>query len=690
MKLNDTDTELLKAYIIKKLDREASEVDADVLADYIHALLSTEEELLDEAGCIENLRDFLGERSEAFVRELFVAISTRAYDPFNVQSEPSLPTSLHPPQHASRRSINLSRGGGTSRKRLYRDWDRDETHNGSYTAADSPVKQVRRGRGARNQYLSTMLLPPPGMPPFDSNNPLASFIAMQQIMGLLPPDFPGVPAPLATDRSNSQYRFAQRCRDYDNKGYCARGVDCPFEHGNDFMVTGEGHNMANAMLNSVRPARTGVVCTTAGSRGRGVRSKGYGRGGGRGAKRADFSLTGPNFDKSNTTIVVEQIPKDKHNEQAMREFFATFGRIEEISLQPFKRLAIIKYDTFGAAKAAYDSPKSVFDNRFVKIYWYKSDDCLPKPPGNEKATQNMSEDVHMRDDEPELDFAEVAAIQAEAQRRHEQKKKEIEDARKRKEATDAQLKKIEAEKKIMAERLAKMQGKQIEEVPKTNGMEDSAKTRELKAQLAKLEAEAKDLGIDPNAASNSWNGYTYTPRGRGGFRSGFRGGRPRGRSAYNPSYRGGWASLVPRGSAVKRLDNRPKTVCVTFTEGTYGDHQEALRSWLLFNGIESASLDKHPVRGNAALVAFPERYQAENLMATTTTPDFPLAGKSELSWYKSETPTDGILDSHINTDVSAELERGDDDVRFSGDPEEPQSSRDLDAYDVADEDDRWG
>lgn len=78
--------------------------------------------------------------------------------------------------------------------------------------------------------------PPPGMPPLDPNNPMATFLAMQA-MG-----FPGMP-PLPQGISPSsnagptstfvQGQRPRRCRDYDTKGFCARGNSCKFEHGND-------------------------------------------------------------------------------------------------------------------------------------------------------------------------------------------------------------------------------------------------------------------------------------------------------------------------------------------------------------------------------------------------------------------------------------------------------------------------
>ncbi len=43
-------------------------------------------------------------------------------------------------------------------------------------------------------------------------------------------------------------------------------------------------------------------------------------------------------------------------------------------MQPYKRLiAIVKFDNWSSANAAFMSPKVVFDNRFVKVFWYTGD-----------------------------------------------------------------------------------------------------------------------------------------------------------------------------------------------------------------------------------------------------------------------------------------------------------------------------
>ena len=100
---------------------------------------------------------------------------------------------------------------------------------------------------------------------------------------------------------------------------------------------------------------------------RGGRGSRRGRGSKKGGARAPFSADGPNYDRTKSTIVVENIPEENFDEEQVREFFSQFGKILEISMQPYKHLAIVKYDKWGSANAAYQSPKVIFDNRFVKV-----------------------------------------------------------------------------------------------------------------------------------------------------------------------------------------------------------------------------------------------------------------------------------------------------------------------------------
>lgn len=723
MHFHEIDSVPLKQWIVKKLE-DISDADSDVLADYVLALVKTDEpEPVAKANCIENLRDFLGENSETFVSDAFHAIATRHYDP------------SRPAPRAAAAVYEASSQPNGSRKRSFQDWDAPlDGRIQGYESGDRPVKQSRRGgrgyeqqRGGRSapqimgqhggqapytpRAASFQLPPmpslPPGMPPFDLNNPMASIIAMQQLMGLPLPPMPGSGSPLLNNNSNHA-QTGQRCRDYDTKGFCARGISCPYEHGDNPYVVPEQsdeYDPSNATMFPT-PTRTGHFDTLPADHGRGRgRDRGRigqlsNRGGG---KRAEFSHTGRNYDRSITSIVVEQIPEANFNEQSVRDFFSAFGIIEEVTMQAYKRLAIVKYDSWDAAKAAYDSPKSVFDNRFVKVYWYKPE-TLPTPPNGHvsgPAVARPSDDVEMKQDEPEFDLEEVARRQEEAQRKQEATRKQREEAAQRRQELDEKLGTIEQERKKIAKMLAEKTGGQPPSPsPSADGVEDNEQTNALKIQLAKLEAEAKSLGIDPDAPVSNGsfyspaNGYSPSYRGRGGYR----GRTPRGRGYHQPSYRGGWAGApAPRGKPSMSLDFRPKTVSVTFADGAYEEHEEALRQYLMFNGLETATLGKHPARNDAALVAFQQRYEGENFMAAAAGLG-PLAasdllnqlGRVELAWHAGGEKPALSANGHPASDdftITTEVAETVEPQALKQQEREEEAPRDVDTYD--DDMDRW-
>lgn len=306
-----------------------------------------------------------------------------------------------------------------------------------------------------------------------------------------------------------------------------------------------------------------------------------GRGG-----RAEFSAIGPSDDPTNTTLVVENIPDDKFNEQAIREYFAEFGNIEEVTMQEFKKqLALIRYDDHEAAKRAWSSPKAVFDNRFVKVYWYKPEKAA-KTETNGAARKEST-------DTPMIDREEIERRQAELQRQHEErmrKRQALEEARKALEKQrEVLLKRQEEEKAKLMAKLGKTGAALDAEIKKGSAQGEehvSEQTKALRAELAALEEEAKSLGIDPNASSppatatrGRGRGYGYggsSYRGRGGF-------APRGRG-YDPTYRGGFrggrGGFARGRGGVLRLDNRPKRVAVSGVEFT-PERDEALRQYLI-------------------------------------------------------------------------------------------------------------
>lgn len=321
-----------------------------------------------------------------------------------------------------------------------------------------------------------------------------------------------------------------------------------------------------------------------------------------GQARAPFSAEGPVHDRSQTKVVVESIPEENFDEDQVRNFFAQFGNVEEVTMMGYKRLAIVKFDNWASANAAYKSPKVIFDNRFVKVYWYKEEKHGDVANGGNGANgfknghtangvkREESTDVKMG----EIDMEEFTRKQEEAQKLHEEKTAKIREIEKQREELEKRQKELQAKQAAEKQRLLeKLAGSRKNSVEPSGGGDTSAteekggeasKTEALKATLAKLRGEAAALGIDPEAQQQDDGAAmsaAYAPSyGRGG-----RGGYYRGRGAYAPrgSWRGGGRG--GRGNfhaayAAFSLDNRPKTVALSGVDFSAPEKDEALRRHL--------------------------------------------------------------------------------------------------------------
>ncbi|OQO07243.1 hypothetical protein B0A48_07813 [Cryoendolithus antarcticus] len=664
MHLDDNDSELLKTWVIKRLS-DISDADSDVLADYVLALVKSDDpDAVVRETCISNLQDFLQDSTESFVDEVIAVITTKQFDPSHVP----LTTGVAP-------------NGNGSRKRSLEDDGAIESLSHHGDVGHRPTKQMRRGnaRGGRFQQPSqqqwqpgNQLPAPPNAPTVDVNNPFAALLAMQQMMGL--PPLPGMP-PMPSSQpyhtsGHASSKSGRRCYDYDAKGYCAQGASCNFEHGEDAIILppNEPYDPSNSTLAQFPAPPDMQYRDAAISRGRG---RGRGQSAYRGGnRRADISHAGQNYDRANTTIVVEQIPEDHFDESNVRDFFSKFGQIDEVNMRAYKRLATVKFDTYDSAKAAYDSPKVVFDNRFVKVYWHKMDESTSKTNGHQPV-QELDTEMKGVEPVPEVDLVAIEKKQAEAQKRHDENMKQRAAADQQRTELDTKLKSMEEETRKLAAKLAKKAGKADEP---SDGDQEQDRTAELKKQLAQLEAEAREFGIDPSVPSEAWS--PYNARGRGGYRGR---GAPRGRG-YQQGYRNGWAAPTTRGGAVKRLDNRPRTISITFLDGAFDQHDEALKQYLLLsNHLDFANLSRHPDRADAALLVFEERYRAENFMAAAAS-GVPHIGQVALAW-QANPPAAKIESANVDapSDEASRMDMSDP----AGMPETAQ------AFDVDDGDDRW-
>ncbi|KAI9798496.1 MAG: hypothetical protein M1833_004763 [Piccolia ochrophora] len=281
--ISDADSDVLADYVLALLRHESPE--SEVRALSIEQL----EDFLKD-----NTAKFVDDIFRAIKTKSYLP-GAAAGSIFNEPSASIPPTS--PAQQLPYEPAGLIPNGGArgrpngSRKRSYNEREGSETNDGrdphyAPNTADRIHKQARRGglRNGRGENMDNrgrrslgpqlgqgpdavgagvpglsqspplafpgMPPPPPGFP-FNPNDPLAAVMAMQA-MGFpsLPPMSPfsptGSPAALAADvgtrrppsgvKTTPERKNGKRCRDYDEKGFCAMGGTCPYEHGLDHII----------------------------------------------------------------------------------------------------------------------------------------------------------------------------------------------------------------------------------------------------------------------------------------------------------------------------------------------------------------------------------------------------------------------------------------------------------------------
>lgn len=403
-----------------------------------------------------------------------------------------------------------------------------------------------------------------------------------------------------------------------------------------------------------------------------------------GPKRAPFSFLGAMYDRTQTKLVVECIPEVNFDENQIRDFFSQFGKIEEVTLMPYKRLAIVKFDTWSSANEAYNSPNVIFNNRFVKLFWYKEEKhaVVANGDGTDGAQiaspANNGSRASADGAEPDIDMDEFKKQQDEAQKAHEEKMRKKKELAEMQAELDKKRKELQAKQAAEKQKLAKLAASKTgslalaaEETPEKDESakptNTSSQTEALRATLAKLQEEAKSIGLDPHANTeedatistfSEYSPYSpYSPHaprgGRGGYFRGGRGGYiPRG------AYRGrGGASgrgNIHAAYAAFSLDNRPKKVALTGVDFTAPEKDEALRQHLFSLGEFSAEIQVTPAKTH---VSFSDRKAAENFFNTVGGALLP-GDKLDVAWVvNTASPLLGSATSKIEATAAGAAAR---------------------------------
>lgn len=282
---------------------------------------------------------------------------------------------------------------------------------------------------------------------------------------------------------------------------------------------------------------------------------------------------------ANKKLVVEGIPPEYLNADAVKQYFQRFGEVEVLKVDENHKLAEIEFAGHDMALAAHQSPEPIFGNRFVKVFWRRKDDTGAEP-------------------EPELDVDAVRRMQAIKQQQFEEKEQ-------KREQLTQELNHLFAEQtQLIEQRKQMILSGQITPEWTAQAQEH---TQNLTNRVAELKHELSALNSPTNTGSTrgafrggAFRGRGASPYGRGGFRG--RGGPVRG-GGMRGGMRGGAVQAFKNAS----IDRRPKSVLLQ-NVGTNMD--ESLREMLASRRVS----DINRRSDSEVLIDFEDRKSAEDFV----------------------------------------------------------------------------
>ncbi|KAJ1019936.1 hypothetical protein NDA16_004217 [Ustilago loliicola] len=560
MLFDEAHTDDLKAWLTSELG-PICDADPEVLADYVLALLKHEgPEAELQTLLTEQLEDFLAAETEPFVTKTFQAIADKSYLPqadappaddsndthalastSNTAGDSSrkrraddndATDSARSPPRQSRRlqDDNVTPGSDDSRAGRARERDSREgkTDDADANGAQSeggrrePRKQLcrdyhnkgfcPRGASCKFEHSSDML-------PGSNNN--ARNHHQQQHQQQQPP-FPTGPM-MGPGGPNAMHGppmmfpgapFGMPPQGWHPSMGPAPGM-APANGGpggpqSQQHMNGDGQNLANRMGGQVPPQASDAApfqnqagpfngaMGGPGGRGGAMGGRGRGRGGG---PPGTFQSSR----RSNTTLVIENVPAESLDLIAVNEYFKKFGTITNISIDKPGSKALVSYSQPSEAKAAHESPDVIFGNRFVKVYFQRLDEAAgasaapaptPRPPpsaAGPPARNNFVPGKNVYHARPPVAGGSTPGAAA-AGGMSEERKKLLEDQRTKQAALDAQL----AEQKTL---LAKFGDKDLSAEDKKQTMTQLKKLGdEIKASTEAVKAAVEALQNAPKEA----------------------------------------------------------------------------------------------------------------------------------------------------------------------------------------------
>jgi hypothetical protein len=295
--------------------------------------------------------------------------------------------------------------------------------------------------------------------------------------------------------------------------------------------------------------------------------------------------------REDKTLVVEKIPADKLSIESITGWFQRFGSVTNVAVDRKGGKALVSFENHQSARDAWKAEDAVFSNRFVKVFWHRpmeghgamgnkmlaaSANVVSKL--GPSATDNSAPGPKAEQAERQQDLEALIAQQKELMTKLSSLTGD------EKKAVFVELREIGAKVKALTAggSFPTASKKPVPPPPSVSGKTSASTTPEpsldadenmegpqsseteiLKAQLAKLKAEAESLGIDPANPVGARGGYAGRARARGarGARGFYARGAGVGRGA---------------GRASMKLDNRPRVLRVS---GVAPEKMQGLKDW---------------------------------------------------------------------------------------------------------------
>ncbi|KAG2565822.1 hypothetical protein PVAP13_7NG144600 [Panicum virgatum] len=203
----------------------------------------------------------------------------------------------------------------------------------------------------------------------------------------------------------------QRCRDFEERGFCLRGDMCPMEHGVNRIVVDDMQSLSQFNLPVSVPNAQGLRIQNEGGTGSVNLSS---LGGSKTAKITPPSTTGNekgDYDdmapstaqvkstaakdtngqsnsriyadvgrqsnraaqKASRTLYVHGIPHESNRWEALLSHFQKFGQVIDIYIPSNSEKAFVQFSKREEAEAALKAPDAVMGNRFIRLWWANRD-----------------------------------------------------------------------------------------------------------------------------------------------------------------------------------------------------------------------------------------------------------------------------------------------------------------------------